>query len=286
MGAVIERIVPDAGDIGGNHDAGQAGAVPEGIVPDTDDVGGDLVTSRFALRTLNERRVILVEQHPIRTAIGRIGCVHHYCCQAVTELKRQVLDAYHAGRDRNAGKARTVNERIASDKSDTVGNRHAGQFVAAIEGHASDICDPVGDRVPFRYSCRAFNQNGLVLIEQDPIHTAINRIGYMNRYVSQTGAEIERRFPDISDASGDRNAGQVGAYTERIVPDAGDVGADYDVGQAGTVIEGRISNAPDWLIVDLVGDRHRSVGSGVFGNGDRAVVGCAVEITSVRIKGC
>ena len=40
-GAVMERIVPDAGDAVGNRDAGQAGAVIERIVPDAGDAAGN-----------------------------------------------------------------------------------------------------------------------------------------------------------------------------------------------------------------------------------------------------
>ena len=40
-GAVIERIVPDAGDAVGDRDAGQAGAGSERIVSDAGDAVGD-----------------------------------------------------------------------------------------------------------------------------------------------------------------------------------------------------------------------------------------------------
>jgi len=93
-GAGIERIAPDAGDAVGDRDAGQAAAVLERIgpddgdaiadcdaakaavlkrpVPDAGDAVGHCVATGFAIRTLDERGLALVEQHPIHTAIDGI----------------------------------------------------------------------------------------------------------------------------------------------------------------------------------------------------------------------
>jgi len=63
-GTVRERVVPDAVDAAGDRDAGQAGAVHERLFPDAGDTGGDSVVSGLALRVLNERGLVLVEQNP------------------------------------------------------------------------------------------------------------------------------------------------------------------------------------------------------------------------------
>jgi len=62
--AEFERIAPDAGDAVGDRDAAQAGAVSERIASDASDAVGDRVGSGFAPRTLDKRVRALVEQDP------------------------------------------------------------------------------------------------------------------------------------------------------------------------------------------------------------------------------
>jgi len=83
------------------------------------------------------------------------------------------------------------------------------------------------------------------LVEQDPIHTAIEGVERIHRYRAQAGAVRERRPPDAGDAVGDRDVGQAGAVRERIVSDAGDAVADRYVCQAGAVRERIASDAGD-----------------------------------------
>ena len=88
---MIERPVPDAGDVGANHDIGQAGAVIERIGSDTGDAVGDRNADQPAAR------------------------------------KRIVPDAGDVGANNGAGQGSAVRERTISDVGDAVGDRDVGQ---------------------------------------------------------------------------------------------------------------------------------------------------------------
>ena len=122
------------------------------------------------------------------------------------------------------------------------------------ERNLTDAGDAIGNRVATGYAPRVFDERGLALVEQDPIHTAIGGIARPNRDCRQAGAAIERPPPDAGDVVGDRHAGQAGAPIERRVPDACDVGADYDAGQAA------VEERSETDVGDAVGDRVGSSG--------------------------
>ena len=100
------------------------------------------------------------------------------------------------------------------------------------------------------FATRTLDERGLALVEQDPIHTAIDGVERIHRDRGQAGAVSERTVSDAGDAVGDRDAGQAGAARERTGPDAGDAVGDRDAGQAGAVSERTVPDAGD-----AVGDR-------------------------------
>ena len=107
------------------------------------------------------------------------------------------------------------------------------------------------------------DEHGLALIEQHSIHTAISSVKRIYRDYRQAVAVKEHKVPDVGNAGGNRDAAQAGAVTERSVPDAGDRQA-----------------------IDRVGDGHRSVGSGVSRDGDRAVIGRVSQLGAHHVRKC
>ena len=115
--------------------------------------------------------------------------------QAGAARERPVPDAGDAVGDRDAGQAGAVIERPVPDAGDAVGDRDAGQAGAAIERPVPDAGDAVGDRVASGFAPRTLDERGLALVEQDPIHTAIDGVERIHRDRGQAGAAIERTRP-------------------------------------------------------------------------------------------
>ncbi len=126
-----------------------------------------------------------------------------------------VPDAGHAVGDQNASQTCAGGERIAPDAGHAVRDRHAGKTTAGIERLVTDAGHAVGDRVATGLTFRILNQTGLVLIEQDSRHAAVDWIGSIHRYASQIVAAGERVGPDAGHAAGNRYVGQTDAAIER-----------------------------------------------------------------------
>jgi len=95
----------------------------------------------------------------------------------------------------DVGQASAEFERIAPDAGDAVGDRDAAQAGAVSERIASDASDAVGDRVGSGFAPRTLDKRVRALVEQDPIHTAIEGVERIHRYRAQAGAVIERITP-------------------------------------------------------------------------------------------
>ena len=104
-GAARERRGSDAGDAGRDRDARQFGTVRERLDSDGGDAGRDRNAAWFASRALDERGPILVEQHPIQTAICGIEFINSDARQAGAVIERRGSDGGDAGRDREARQA-------------------------------------------------------------------------------------------------------------------------------------------------------------------------------------
>ncbi len=213
-------------------------------------------------RLPQHRRTIAEGRPPTRGSRqvidGRIGGVHEHIktvagrvtleidsCQVGAVSKRKFADAGDAVPNRYVGQAGAVKERLAPDAVDTVGDRDAGQAGAKIEPRVPNAGDAVGDRVAPSFAPRTLDEQGLALVEQDPIHTAIDGVERIHRDRAQAAAIKERLSTDARDAGGDGDVGQAGAVKERRVPNAGDAVPDCDTGQVGAGIERKATDADD-----------------------------------------
>jgi len=122
VGAVIERIISDAGDAAGNR-----------------------VASAAAARKLNQRGLALVEQHSVDTAVKRIVCIHCDRYQTGAAVERIRPDVGDAAGNADAGQFGAVTERNGSDAGDAAGNRDAAQAGAVIERITPDDRDAAGN---------------------------------------------------------------------------------------------------------------------------------------------
>ncbi len=154
------------------------------IVPDAGDAIGDRVASSFALRTLDEQGLALVEQDPILAAIDGVERIH-----------------------RDRAQAGAVMERLVPDAGDAVGNRDAGQAGAGKERTVLDVGDAIGDRVASSFAPWTLDEQRLALVEQDPILAAIDGVERIHRDRAQAGAVIERKVPDAGDRQAIDRAG-------------------------------------------------------------------------------
>lgn len=92
-----------------------------------------------------------------------------------------------------------------------------------------------------------------------------------DRNISQAAATIKHGVTDAGKAVRNRDVGQASAGTESTIRDGGDAGGNCDAGQAGAVLKCPVSNAGDRRAVDGARDDRRAAGTGVSGEGDRAV---------------
>lgn len=129
-------------------------------------------------------------------------------------------------RDDNAGHAGATRERAKSDTGDPITDGNLGQDIAVAERITLDAGNGGWDGVVPCFSGWEFDKYCLVLIEQDPIKTAISRIHRIHRYLQRASTFIECIVPDTGDAAGDNDTGQAGAVTERIVLYAGNTVGD------------------------------------------------------------
>ena len=145
-GASIESTFPDAGDIRAYRDTGQVAAKPERIVFDTGDAAGNRVTSAQSGGIFKKGDLVLVEQHSIDTAVKRILRVHGYGRQAGAERERVASNVGDAARYGDASQAGAVSERFRTDAGNAVGNRDVGQPCAKVERLYTDAGNAVGNR--------------------------------------------------------------------------------------------------------------------------------------------
>jgi hypothetical protein len=215
----------------------------ERLLPNAGDAVGDRVSSNLSRWALDERRLVLIVQDPIHTAIGEIERIHSNCGQAGAISERPIPNAGDAVRDRHGGQAGAAFERLTPNAGDAVADRNGGQAAAVLERLLPNAGDAVGDRVSSNLSRWALDERRLALIEQDPIHTAIGEIERIHSNCGQAAAVSERPFPNAGDAVGDRHAGQTAAVIERPTPNTGDAVGDRHGGQAGAASERLIPNA-------------------------------------------
>ena len=83
---------------------------------------------------------------------------------------------------------------------------------------------------------------------------------------------------NAGDIGRDREAGQAATLLKCPLPDTGDGVRDCDRSQATDVIECKIPDASDREVSDHTGDRHITAVTRVSRDGDRAVVGCVIEL--------
>ena len=150
-------------------------------------------------------------------------------------------------------------ERIASDAIDVGVYRDGSQAGAGVKRSVPDVGDAVGDRVVSGYAPWICNKYGLALVEQDPIHTAVDGIICIHCYRCKSRAGNESLISDAGDAVRDRDVGQGGSGAKRTRRDSGDRQA-----------------------VDRAGDGHRPAWSGVSRDGDRAVSDRVNELAIIR----
>ena len=81
------------------------------------------------------------------------------------------------------------------------------------------------------------------------------------------------------DTVGDRNTRQGGAIQECLQLNADDIGANNNVGQTGAVIESIRPDCGDWQTICRVGNNHRATGTGVFEDGDGAIIGRDLKLS-------
>ena len=167
---------------------------------------GNRVGSAQVDRILNQRCLVLIEQHSIEAAIKRILSIHSYRCQAEAEVERGV-----------------------SNIGDTTGNRDAEQSIA-IECTIKDAGNAVGNCITSAQTTRILNKRDFVLVEQDSIYTSIEAILRIHHYRCQAGAIVKCRRADGSDAAGNRNIGQAGTTSKHSTPKAVDAIRDCDAG--------------------------------------------------------
>jgi len=173
---------------------------------------------------LDERGLALVEQNPIYTAIEGILCIHRDYRQAGATIEGRRPNVGDAAWNRDAGQVSAQSERLVFDGGDTVGNRVAADFA------------------PW-----ALDERGLALVEQNPIHTAIEGVERIHRDCCQAGTVKIRTGPDIGDTIGDRDAYQAGAAIERIVLNTGNAIGDRDVSQFVAIKKCPIPDACDTI---------------------------------------
>ena len=203
--------------------------------------------------------------------------------------ERPLPDAGDAVGDRDAGQAGAELERIVPDAGDTVGDRDAGQVGAVRKRRVPNAGDAVGDRVGSDYAPRVLNERGLALVEQDPIHTAIEAIEGIHRDCGQAGAARECSNPDGSDVVTYREVGQAGAPAERIVPDAGDAVGNRNAAQPGAPIERTVPDAGDRQAIcrvwNPIWNGHIAPRTAVIGDSNAVVCGRVIPgAVTVRVR--
>ena len=127
--AITESHIPDAGDVGANHDPDKVGAPIERPVSDV----GNAVRDRYTGQT-----VALTER--IVPDAGDIGA-NYNPSQAGAPNELRCPDTGNAVRDRYTGQAKAISERTAPDVGDAVGERDIGQAVALPERATPDAGD-------------------------------------------------------------------------------------------------------------------------------------------------
>jgi len=168
----------------------------------------------------------------------------------------------------DTGKVGAAIERLVPDAGDTCADHDVCQVGAVIERIRPNACNTGGDSIRNSgLACRVLNERGQIFVEQNPVQAAINWIIYIHRYRGQAGAlsecnmadagnilwnchagqprSNERRFPNVGNAVGNRNASQFGAEKKRIVAYAGDAIGYCDVWEAGAVPELKVRDTRD-----------------------------------------
>ena len=97
-----------------------------------------------------------------------------------------------------------------------------------------------------------------------------------DRHIGQAGAGIEGRVSNDADTVRDRNAGHVRAVLESAGSDVGEAIAHCEARQGGAGIERLLPDAGNRQTIDLARHGHRPTGTGVFGDGNRAIFGRVV----------
>ena len=202
--------------------------------------------------------------------------------RVVLELSRDVrlpeAGLVRLAANRGAGKP----ERLYLDAGDAIGYRDAVQVGAAKERAFSDAGNAFGDLVAACSAARKTDECGLPLVEQDPIHTAVDGVGCVYRECHQAAAATERSFPNDRYAIGDRDASQGVTVRERLFPNAGDAIADRDACQPAAETERRDPDAGDGFPNDLAGNYDVSRGfSRKIGDLNGGVVFHIGEITEL-----
>jgi len=133
-GAGRKRREPNVAHGAEDRDGGQVDAVVEGIVPDAGDPAGDFNLGQAGAGT---------EQPPcdVRYAVGERNAG-----EAGAIRKRFAPNAGDTVGNRDAGQAGAAVERIVLDAGDTIGDRHVRQAGADCECVTPDAGDAGGDR--------------------------------------------------------------------------------------------------------------------------------------------
>jgi len=131
---------------------------------------------------------------------------------------------------------------MVGNVSYTVGDGNAAQAGRLRERLISDAGNAAGNGVVAGFATRAFDERGLALIDQDPVHTAENGIERIHRNRVEVNAKRERNVSDIGNTPGKCYFGQ-SATRERRESNADDAIGDRDVGQACAGLERTTADA-------------------------------------------
>src|ERR1019366_7414834 len=100
----------------------------------------------------------------------------------VVIIERRRTYGGSVAREIDSNQTGAASECRTPDVCDAAGNCDAGQAAVGPERPVPDVGDAIGDRVASGFTSRVLDEDGLILVEQDSSHTAIDGIECIHRY--------------------------------------------------------------------------------------------------------
>src|SRR5437016_4109855 len=141
ISAAPKCVVSNIGEVPAYDDFGQSRAIRESPISNGGHFVRGAIASNLSSRVLDQNGEVLIKEHTVNAAVGRIGSVHCDGAQTGAVTECDIPDVNDGAGEAQVCQAGAAIKGPRADASNALRNRNVDQFSTSIKSPAVDVCD-------------------------------------------------------------------------------------------------------------------------------------------------